>query len=132
VTTRTSLLVALLSVFALAACGSSKPGYCSDTSNLEKSVSGLTDIKLDSNTLNQLESQLKQVESDAKAVVSSAKSDFPTETNAIDSSVNSLVSAINGLGSSPSPTQLATVPVGVKNVADSVSSFTKATESKCG
>jgi len=46
--------------------------WWSDRSNLEKSVSDLIDIKLDSNTLNRLESQRKQVQSDAKALVSAA------------------------------------------------------------
>src|SRR4051794_40323633 len=100
-------LAVLVAVLGFAACGDSKPQYCSDRSNLEKSVNGLTDISLGTEALNQLESQLKKVETDAKSLADSAKSDFPTETNAIESSVNAPGTAIDGPGSSPAAAQIA-------------------------
>jgi hypothetical protein len=58
------------------ACGNSKPAGCSDRTNLQTSIKGLT--KLDtSGGLSGLRTQLSKVQSDAKALVNSAKGDFP-------------------------------------------------------
>ena len=58
---------------ALAGCGSSKPGYCSDRSNLENSIKGLTNLNLSSG-ISGLQAQLKTIQSNATKLVSSAKS----------------------------------------------------------
>ena len=79
-------------VIALAGCGSSKPGYCTDRTNLENSVKGLTSLNVSSG-LSGLEAQLKKIQSDATTLVNSAKSDFPTETSALKSSVKSFIDA---------------------------------------
>ena len=118
---------------AITGCGgSSKPGYCSDRSNLESSVKAIGDVNLtQSGGLQKLKSQLQQVQSDANKVVSSAKSDFPSETSAISSSVSSLTSAIKSLPSSPSVQQLAQIAGDAKATVTAVNSFTTATNSKC-
>jgi hypothetical protein len=129
-----SLAIAgVLAVLAvLAGCGgSSKPGYCSDRSNLESSIKGLADVDLASGGLNALQQQLQKVQSDAKALVSSAKSDFPSETGALQTSVTSLSDAIEQLGSSPSVQQVAGLVPEVQSVTSAVKGFTEATSSKC-
>jgi hypothetical protein len=124
--------IAIAALFAAAGCGgSSKPGYCSDKSNLEQSVKDLGNVDLKSGGTSALEAQLKKVESNANALVSSAKSDFPTETAALESSVSALGTAIKALPSSPSVQQLAPIAVDIKNVANAVTSFADATKSKC-
>ena len=85
--------VAAVVVIALAGCGSSKPGYCADRTNLENSIKGLTSLSVSSG-LSGLEAQLTKIETDATTLVNSAKSDFPTETSAVKSSVDSLSSAV--------------------------------------
>src|SRR6476620_11301758 len=75
------VLAAVAAMIALAGCSSSKPAYCTDRTNLENSVKGLTSAGISG-----LKSQLKQVQSDASTLVSSAKGDFPDETSAITSS----------------------------------------------
>lgn len=114
-------------------CGSSsKPGYCSDRSELEASVKSLGNLSdLTSGGLSQLQSKLTTVDSDARKLVDSAKSDFPSETSAISSSVTKLDASVKGLSSSPSPAQVAAVGVNAKAVVTSVSDFTQATDSKC-
>ena len=82
-------MVVSLAVIAVAGCGSSKPSYCSDRTNLQNSVKGLTSLSLSSG-VSGLESQLKKIQTDATTVVSSAKSDFPSQTSAIKSSVDAL------------------------------------------
>ena len=122
--------VAAIVVIALAGCGSSKPGYCTDRTNLENSIKGLTSLNVSSG-VSSLEAQLKKIETDATTLVNSAKSDFPTETSTVKSSIDSLSSAVKGLTSSPSAAQIAAIAADAGNVVSSVKSFTDASSSKC-
>ena len=114
-------------VAMIAGCGSSKPAYCNNRSALQKSVSSISV----SGGVSSLKSQLQTIESQAKSLVSSAKSDFPNETTAISGAVSSLKKSIDGLSSSPTPAQLASVAVDIKNTVTSVSAFSSASKSKC-
>ncbi len=125
---------AAATVVALAGCGSSKPAYCGDRTNLENSIKGLTSLNVGSGVSGlktQLTTQLTTIQSDASTLVSSAKSDFPSETSAITSSVDALKSAVAALPSSPSALQIATVTKDAASVVSSVKSFTDASSSKC-
>jgi hypothetical protein len=121
------VLAAAATAVTLAGCGSSKPAYCTDRTNLQNSVKGLT-----SNGISGIRSQLTQIQSDATTLVNSAKSDFPSETSAITSSVSTLKSSVAALPSSPSAAQIATVTRDAAGVVSSVKSFTDASSSKCG
>ena len=120
------VLAAAATTVALAGCGSSKPAYCTDRTNLQNSVKGLT-----SSGISGIRSQLTQIQSDATTLVNSAKSDFPSETGAITSSVNALKSSVAALPSSPSAAQIATVTRDAASVVSSVKSFVDASNSKC-
>ena len=113
-------------VVALAGCGSSKPAYCTDRTNLQSSVKGLTSAGISG-----VKTQIKQIQSDATTVVNSAKSDFPNQTSAITSSVNTLKTSLAGLSSSPSAAQIATVTGDAASVVSSVKNFVDASNSKC-
>ena len=121
------VLAAAATAVALAGCSSSKPAYCTDRTNLQNSVKGLT-----SSGISGIRSQLTQIQSDATTLVNSAKGDFPSETSAITSSVSTLKSAVAALPSSPSAAQIATVTRDAASVVSSVKSFTDASSSKCG
>ncbi|HUO75088.1 MAG TPA: hypothetical protein VMU39_30285 [Solirubrobacteraceae bacterium] len=123
-------MLAAVALIALAGCGSSKPAYCSDRTNLENSVKNLPSSVSSSGIIG-LASQLTTIKSDATKLVSSAKSDFPTQTSAVKSSVDTLVSAVKGLPSSPSATQIAAIGIDASNVVSSVKSFTDNSKSKC-
>lgn len=116
---------------AAAACGSSKPAYCSARTDLKNAVKGLTSLNVSSG-VSGLESQVKKIESAATKVVNEAKSDFSSQTQAIKSSVDSLTTAVKGLPSNPSAGQIAAVAADASKVVSSVKSFTHATSSKCG
>ena len=120
------VLAAAATAVGLAGCSSSKPAYCTDRTNLQNSVKGLT-----SSGISGIKTQLKQIQSDATTLVSSAKSDFPSETSAITSSVNALKSSVTALPSSPSAAQVATVTSDAASVVSSVKSFVDASNSKC-
>jgi hypothetical protein len=120
------VLAAAATAVALAGCGSGKPAYCTDRTDLQNSVKGLTSAGISG-----LKTQLKQVQSDATTLVSSAKSDFPSETSAITSSVDALKNSLSALPSSPSATQIAIVTRDASSVVSSVKSFVDASNSKC-
>ncbi len=122
--------VAVAGLIVLAACGSSKPAYCTDRANLENSIKGLSNLSFSSG-ISGVEAQLTKIQSDATTLVNSAKSDFPSESSAITSSVDGLKSAVGDVKSSPSATQIATLASDASNVVSSVTSFTDASKSKC-
>jgi hypothetical protein len=122
--------VAALALLVLAGCGSSKPSYCSERTNLENSIKGVTSLKL-SGIISGLQSQVKTIQSDATSLVNSAKSDFPSQTSAVKTSVNALESAVKTLPANPSATQIAAVATSAAGVASSVKSFVDASSSKC-
>jgi hypothetical protein len=126
------LLLCVLLVGSLAAliagCGSSsKPAYCKNRSELEKSVSSLSVT----GGVSSLKTQAQTIAGQVKSLGSSAKSDFPTQTTAVDNAVSTLEKQVKALPSSPSAGQLASVAVAVKNTVSSVSAFVSATKSKC-
>ena len=125
------MCLAAAGLVAVAGCGgSSEPAYCSDRSNLENSVKGLTNLN-ETSGISDLKTQVKTIQSDATKLVDSAKSDFPSQTSAIKSSVAALQSAVKALPSNPSATQLAPVATAAASVVSSVKSFTDVTSSKC-
>ena len=120
------VLAAAATAVTLAGCSSSKPAYCTDRTNLQNSVKGLT-----SSGISGIRSQLTQIQSDATTLVNSAKSDFPSETSAITSSVSALKNSVTALPSSPSAAQIATATRNAASVVSSVKSFVDASNSKC-
>ena len=125
-----ALLVTAAAAAVLSGCGSSKPGYCADRTNLENSVKALTNLNASSG-VSGLKSQVTQIQQDATTLVNSAKNDFPNETSAITSSVNALKNSITGLSSSPSAAQVATITKDGRSVVSSVNSFMDASNSAC-
>jgi hypothetical protein len=129
------LLAAAVTVAVVAGTGcsssstSTTPAYCTDRTNLENSVKGLTSSV--SGGISGLQAQVSKIESNATALVNSAKSDFPSQTSAITSSVNTLKSSVTALASNRSVAQLATVTKDATNVVNAVKSFNDATSSQC-
>jgi hypothetical protein len=123
-------MLAAVVLIALAGCGSSKPAYCSDRTNLENSVKNLPS-SVSSSGISGLQTQLKTIENQATTLVSAAKGDFPSETSAVKSSVDTLASAVKAVPSSPSAAQIAAIGADAANVTSSVNSFVDASKSKC-
>jgi hypothetical protein len=117
---------AAATIVALVGCSSSKPAYCTDRTNLQNSVKGLT-----SDGVSGLKSHIQQIQSDATTVVNSAKGDFPNETSAITSSVDALKTSLSALSSTSSAAQIATVTSNAASVVTSVKNFVDASNSKC-
>ena len=123
-------MVTVVALVALAGCGSSKPAYCSDRTNLNNAVKNLPSVA-SSSGISGLASQVTTIKNDATSLVSAAKSDFPTETSAVKTSVDTLQSAVKALPSSPSSSQIAAIALDAGNVVSSVKSFVDTSKSKC-
>jgi hypothetical protein len=127
----TATALVFVTLVAATGCGGgSKPAYCTDRSNLEKSVQAVPG-QIKSADISALKTQLTTIENDAQAVVNSAKSDFPTETSAITSSVDTLKTAVDGLPSNPSTSDLAPLALDAATVVSAVKGFIDATGSEC-
>jgi hypothetical protein len=123
-------LVAAASL-ALSACGGSDtPGYCSDRSQLERSIKDLANLS-PSGGISGLKAQLQTIQRNANALVASAKDDFPSETDAIKRSIDRLESDVRALPSNPSTAQVASLATDASSVISAVSGFVDATRSKC-
>jgi hypothetical protein len=123
----TLIAIAAAAVVLIAACGSSKPGYCGDVTTLENSVKSLNV----SSGLSSLQTQVQTIVSQAKKLPSSAKSDFPSETAAIKTSVDALQSDVQGLSSKPTAKQALTLAGNAASVVTAVKNFASASKSKC-
>jgi hypothetical protein len=123
--------VAIVGLVALAGCGSSKPAYCTDRTNLQNSIQGLKNLNTSSG-VSGLKTQLQKIQFDATALINSAKGDFPNETAAMKSSLDSLASAAKSLPSNPSASQVGALAGDASSFVNSVNAFSSATKSKCG
>jgi len=124
-------LVAAVVAVTMAGCGSSPPAYCTNRTNLENSIKGLTDLNVSSG-ISGLKDQVKKIESDATTLVNSAKSDFPSQTSAITSSVDALKTAVAQVSTGPTAANIAALTTAAGSVVSSVKNFMDATSSKCG
>ena len=124
--------VALAAMALLASgCGSSKPDYCSNVSDLEGSIAEIKGIELESGAISTLQTDLEKVKTNADAVVSSAMQDFPSETSALRSSVSGLSATVNQLPSTPTPQQLLPLESGIASTVAAAQELSNATESAC-
>lgn len=123
-------LAVSLSLLA-AACGSSKPDYCSNVSDLEGSVEELGSVKLESGALETVRTDLEEIRTNADNVVRSAKEDFPSETSAMKSSVSSLAAAVEALPPAPTAQQLVALGAAVQRTVTASEELSGATESAC-
>jgi maltose-binding protein MalE len=126
----TAVCIAVLALTSLAACGSSKPAYCSSRTNLENSVKGLTNLNASSG-ISGLKEQVSKIQTDVNTLVNQAKNDFPSQTSALKSSIDSFTSAINAISGTPSASQIGALATSASSVATSVKGFVDATSSKC-
>ena len=124
-------LAAAIAAFALSACGgSSKPDYCSKTTDLKDSV-GTLKSDVTSANFGAVKGDVTTIQSDANDVVSSAKQDFPSQTTAVESAVGALKSSVDLLPANPSPQQLLALAPDVTTAVSAVQNLTDATSSAC-
>jgi hypothetical protein len=131
---RWALLPAAVLVLALsglaAGCGSSKPAYCTDASQLKTSVQDLGNVNINVHDLSSVDTAVSKVQADAEKFAADAKSAYPSQTTALKNSLSSLETAVKSAMAQPSVTTVAAVVSSVsqvKTAADSVQSAVKGT-----
>jgi Asp-tRNA(Asn)/Glu-tRNA(Gln) amidotransferase C subunit len=133
---RRSLPALAVAAFASAALfagcsGDSQPEYCDRVDELRSSVTALTDISIDADTITNVESDLQTVETNAQAVVDAAREDFPEETDSLETAVNNASDSAQELPSSPSAAEVAALAIEVAAVGSAASDLYDATNSAC-
>jgi len=125
------LPAAALVVSGLAAgCGSSKPAYCTDASQLKTSVQDLGNVDINVHDLSSVNTAVSKVQADANKFAADAKSAYPSQTTALQNSLSSLQTAVKSAMSQPSVTTVAAVVSSVtqvKTAADNVQTAVKGT-----
>ena len=123
-------LAALAATLLVAGCGSSKPAYCSDLSNLEASVKALGDVNVVQNGVGALTTALDKVKTNAQAFASSAKGALQPQANALESSVQAVGTSLTQLTSSSTrTTAIANLPSQVSAVTTNLD--TLVSDAKC-
>lgn len=133
VTRLLAVLFAIGIVMAVAGCGSSsnsKPQYCTDKTNLEKSVKALPST-ITSGNVSAIQSQVTKIQGEANKFASSAKSEFSSQAAAVKKDVNTLETGVKGLPSSPSASDLMTLATDAASTVSAVSDLVNAVKSKC-
>ena len=130
-------LAGAVALVAVAACGSSdasissRPAYCSDRTNLQKSVKGLTGLNASAG-VSGLEAQVNKVKTSANKLANATKSDFPNQSGALNSSIAALENSARSLASSPSAANIDTVARDAAKVVTATRNLVNATNAKCG
>jgi hypothetical protein len=123
-------LVLALSGLA-AGCGSSKPAYCADASQLKTSVQDLGNVNINIHDLSSVNTAVSKVQADAKTFASDAKSAYPSQTTALKNSVSSLQTAVKSAMGQPSVTTVAAVVSSVSQVKTAASNLQNAVKGAC-
>jgi len=126
------LPAAVLVLAALAAgCGSSKPAYCTDASQLKTSVQDLGNVTVNVNDLSSVQTAVNKVQADATKFASDAKSAYPSQTTALKNSVSGLETAVKSAKATPSVTSVAAVGSSVTQVKTAASNLQSAVKGAC-
>jgi hypothetical protein len=130
---RWALLPAAVLVLATLAtgCGSSKPAYCTDASQLKTSVQDLGNVTVNVHDLSSVNTAVSKVATDAKKFAADAKSAYPSQTTALKNSLSSLQTAVKSAMSQPSVTTVAAVASAVPPVKTAADNLQTAVKGKC-
>ena len=123
--------VAVLAIALGAAGCDSKPAFCSDVDTLRTSVNDLVSIQVNSNTINEVQTDFEKVQTDAEQAVESAREDFPQETSNLENQIDSTKKAIEDLPSSPTAGDYVALGLQVVALGKAADDFRNAASSAC-
>ena len=124
--------VLVLAISGLAAgCGSSKPAYCTDASQLKTSVQNLGNVDVAKNGPGSLQAALSSVQADAKTFAAGAKSAYPSQTAALNTALSGLQTAITSAKGQPPLTAATAVASSVTQVKNSADALQSAASGNC-
>ena len=123
-------VVALTVALGSGGC-SSQPAFCSDVDSLRSSVNELVSIQVNSNTINEVQTDFEKVQTDADQAVESAREDFPEESSNLEDQIDSTKQAIEDIPSSPSAGDYVALGLQVVALGKAADDFRQAAESAC-
>lgn len=116
----------------IAGCGSSKPEYCTKSSELKSALKALTEVNLSKEGVAGAEAAIRRVQSTAKETVSSAKSEFPQQTEAISDAAEELADSVREASKAQtSSAAISKIPAEIVALGSAANGFSEATKSKC-
>lgn len=110
---------------------SSTPAFCSDVDTLRTSVNDLVSVEVNSNTINEVQTDFEKVQTDADNAVQSAREDFPEETSNLEDQIDATKKAIEDLPSSPAAGDYVALGLQVVALGKAADDFRNAAESAC-
>lgn len=127
--------VGLIGAVLLAGCGTSKPAYCTQVSNLENSVKALGKVEVSSSGVSALTTGLDNVSKSAQELGSALKSEFAAQASAIKSSIGGLESTAkqvsSATGTSAKLQAAASIPGEIEGLKKPISEIQDVAKSKC-
>ena len=127
--------ISLTGVVFLTGCGSSKPAYCTQVTNLKDSVKTLEQVELSPSNLSTITTDIQKVGTSTKELASAVGTEFAPQISSMKSSVAALEATIKELGSAPSSSTLAhaisVVPAQIEALKHSTTEIQEVTKSKC-
>ena len=125
-------LASLLTLLAVTACSSDQtPAVCSDAAALKKSVSALTDVKVEQGALPDLQSKLTAVRQDLDTLKNDAKSEFSSQLDAVDTASSTFKSALDTAVADPTVTTVTAVGPALKSLGTALGDLDSAVEKTC-
>jgi len=127
----------LTAVALLTGCGSSsKPAYCTQVTNFEKSVQELEKVEFSPTNVSGISTAMQKVGTSAKEMVSAVKTEFAPQISAAKSSLASLEETLKQVASAPSASTLShavtVVPTEVESLKKATAEIKEVAKSKCG
>jgi hypothetical protein len=125
-------LACWLTLLALAACsGEETPAVCSDADALKKSVSALTDVKVEQGALPDLQSKLTAVRDDLATLKNNAKSEFSSQLDAVDSASTTFTSALDAAVADPTVSTVSALGPPLQSLGTALTDLESAVEKTC-
>ena len=127
--------IGLTGAALVAGCGSSKPAYCTQVTNLQNSVKTLEQVELSPSNLSTIATDVQKVGTSAKELESAVKTEFAPQISSLKSSLAALEASLKELSSSPNSSTLAhaatVIPPQVEALKRSAKEIQEVTKSKC-
>jgi hypothetical protein len=127
--------IALSGASLLAACGSSKPAYCTQVSNLKSSVATLEHVEVSPSNLSAITTDVQKVGTSTNELASAVKTEFTPQIGSLKGAVLALEGTLKQLAGAPTASNLAhaatVIPVQVEAIKHAAQEVQTVTKSKC-
>jgi len=122
----------LLALAALTGCGGNEPSpVCSDLDAVKKSVSALTEVKLEQGVLPDLRSKVDQVQQDVAQLRTDADSEFSGELDGVDNAYVLVRTSLDEAVANPSATTVSGVGTALASLSNELQHLQAAVDKTC-